>query len=133
MTSMQQSGIQVEEPEQCLSIVHSFKMELTILDHLPLILQRRYFGPQRGKPQTTTSRLAKKKQPTTMEHIIHIERDIEDVFPEFDLFTDVKVGHMVAMNTSNENRESNIPFFLEKVAVLKNVSSTSGSMKIIWY
>ena len=40
---------------------------------------------------------------------------------------------MVAMNTSNEDRELGIPFFLGKVAVRKNVSSTLRSMKIIWY
>ena len=111
----------------------SFEKGSTILDHLPSILQRRYFGPRREKPQTTTSRPAKKKQPTTMEYIIHTEKDIEDVFPKFDLFTNVKAEHMVAMNISNEDRESSIPFFLGNVAVLKNVSSTSGSMKIIWY
>ena len=102
-------------------------------DHLPPILQRGYFGPRWGKPKTTTSRPAKKQKPTTTEHIIHTKRDIEDIFPEFDPFIDVKAGHMVAMNTNNEDRESGIPFFLGKVAVLKNVSSTSGSMKIKWY
>ena len=81
----------------------------------------------------TTSRLAKKQRPSTTEPIIATERDVENVFPEFDLFTDVKVGYMVAMNTSNEDRESGIPFFLGKVAVRKNVSSTLGSMKIIRY
>ena len=75
----------------------------------------------------------KKQRPSTTEPIITIERDLEDVFPKFDLFTEVKVGHMVAMNTSNEDRKLGIPFFLGKVAVRKNVSSTSGSMKIIWY
>ena len=68
-----------------------------------------------------------------MEANIATERDLEDVFPEFDSFIDMKVGHMVAMNTSNEDREAGIPFFLGKVAVRKNVSSTSGLMKIIWY
>ena len=48
----------------------------------------------------TTSRSTKKPRPFTMEASIATERDLEDVFPEFDPFTDVKVGHMVAMNTS---------------------------------
>ena len=47
-----------------------------------------------------------------MEHIISTGKDVEDVFPEFNLFTDVKIGHMVAINTNNEDRESCIPFFL---------------------
>ena len=61
--------------------------------------------------------------PTT-EHVIPIERDLEDVYPKFDPFTNVKARHMVAMNTSNEDRESSISFFLGKVVVLKNVSLT---------
>ena len=68
-----------------------------------------------------------------MEVSIATERDLEDVFPEFDPFTNMKVGHIVAMNTSNEDKESNIPFFLGKLALRKNVSSILGSMKIIWY
>ena len=132
MAFMKKSGTHMEDLEHCPTFVDSFETGSTILDHLPPILQRGCFGPRRGKLQTTTSRPTKKNQPTTTEHIIYIKRDIEEVFPEFDLFTDVEVGHMVAMNTSNEDRESGIPFFLGKVAVLKNVSSTSGSMKIIW-
>ena len=81
----------------------------------------------------TTSRPAKKQRPSTMAHIISTKKELEDLFREFHLFTDVKAGHIVAMNTSIEDRESDIPFFLGKVAVKKNVSLTLGSMKIIWY
>ena len=133
MASMQQSDSNAQDPKQCPSIVDSIETGFTILNHLSPILPRRYFGLRRGKSQTTTSRPAKKQRPTTTEHIISTERDVENVFPKFDLFTDMKVGHMVAMNTSNEDRESGIPFFLGKVAVQKNGSSTSGSIKIIWY
>ena len=108
-------------------------MGTTILNHLPPILPRGYFGLRQGKRQTTTSRPTKKPRPSTIEASIAIERNLEDVFPEFDPFTDVKVSHMVAMNTSNEDRKARIPFFLGKVALQKNVSSTSRSMKIIWY
>ena len=103
------------------------------MNHLPPIMPRGYFGPRQGKPQTTTSRLAKKPRPSYTEASIATKRNLEDVFLEFDSFTDVKVGHMVAMNTSNEDRELGIPFFLGKIALRKNVSLTSGSMKIIWY
>ena len=133
MASMQQSDSNAQDPEHCPSIVESVQTESTVLNHLPSILPRGYFGPRRGKPQTTASRPAKKPRPSTTEASIATEWDLEDVFPEFDPFTDVQVGHMVAMNTSNEDRESSIPFFLGKVALQKNVSSTSGSMKIIWY
>ena len=133
MASMQQSSSHAQEFEHYPSIVDSLEMGSTILDHLSSILQKGSFRPQQGKPQTTTSRPAKKQRPTTMEHIIPTEKDLEDVFLEFDLFTYVKAGHMVAMNTSIEDRESDIPFFLGKVALVKNVSSTLGSMKFIWY
>ena len=39
----------------------------------------------------------------------------------------------MTMNSSNEDRESGIPFFLGRVSGMKNVSLTSGSMRIIWY
>ena len=133
MASMQQSDSHAQDPEHCPSIVDSIETGSIILNHLPPILQRGYFRPRWEKPQMTTSRPAKKQRPTTTEHIISTKRDLEDIFPEFDPFTDVKAGHMVAMNISNEHREVGIPFFLGKIAVRKNVSSTSGSMNIIWY
>ena len=133
MVSMQQSDSNAQDPEHCLSIIDSIETGSKILNHLPPIMPRGYFGPRCGKPQTTTSRSAKKQRPSTTEPSIATERDVEDVYPEFDLFTNVKVGHMVAMNINNEDRESGILFFLGKVAVRKTVSSTSGSMKIIWY
>ena len=131
MASIQQSDSHAQDLEHCPSIVDLLEMGSIILDHLPPILQRGYFGPRWEKLQTTTSRPAKKQRPTTTEHIIPIERDLEDVFPEFDPYTDVKAGHMVAMNINYEDRESDILFFLGKIAILKNVSLTSGCMKII--
>ena len=132
MASMQQSDSNALNLEHCPSIVESVETGTIVLNHLPPILPRGYFGPQQGKPQTTTLRPAKKPRPSTTEANIATEKDLEDVFPEFDPFIDVKVGNM-AMNTSNEDREAGIPFFLGKVALRKNVSSTSRSMKIIWY
>ena len=131
MASMQQNDSNAHNPKHCPSIIESIETGTTVLNHLPPILLRGYFGPRREKPQTIASRPAKKPRPSTTEASIATERDLEDVFPEFDPFIDVKVGHMVAMNTSNEDREAGIPFFLGKIAVQKNVSSTSGSVKII--
>ena len=59
--------------------------------------------------------------------------DLDDPFPEFDPFKDVQVGQFVAMNSSTKDRESGIPFFLGRVLGRKNVSYTSGFMRIIWY
>ena len=59
--------------------------------------------------------------------------DFDDPFLEFDLFKDVEVGQFVTMNSSSEDRESSVPFFLGRVPGMKNVSLTSESMRIIWY
>ena len=37
------------------------------------------------------------------------------------------------MNSSTNDRESGIPFFLGRVLAMKNVSLIGGSMRIIWY
>ena len=39
----------------------------------------------------------------------------------------------MVMNSSNENRESSIPFFPGRVSIVKNISLTLRSMRIIWY
>ena len=105
----------------------------TILEHLPPILQRGYFGPRRGKPQNTTSKPTKKQRTNSKELLPSPNVDLDDPFPEFDPFTDVEVGQFVTMNSSTEDKESGIPFFLGRISGMKNVSTTSGSMKIIWY
>ena len=97
---MQQSHHNAQDPEHCSSIVDSIEMGSTILNHLPPIIPRRYFGPRRGKPQMTTSTPTMKPRPSTTEVSIATEKDLEDIFPEFDPFTDMEVGHMVAINTS---------------------------------
>ena len=97
----------------------------TVLDHLPPILQRGYFGPRRGKPQNTTSKPTKKQRPNSKEFSPLSNVDFDDPFPEFDPFKDVEVGQFVTMNSSTEDRESGIPFFLGRVSGMKNVSTTS--------
>ena len=52
---------------------------------------------------------------------------------EFDPFKDVQVGQFVTMNSSSEDKESGIPFFLRRVSGMKNMSLSSESMRIIWY
>ena len=39
----------------------------------------------------------------------------------------------MTMNSSREDRESGILFFLGRMLGMKNVSLTLGSMRIIWY
>ena len=57
----------------------------------------------------------------------------ENPFPEFDPFTDVQVGHFVAMNTSIEDREVGIPFFLGKVIKVRGHSIKTKTMMVSWY
>ena len=53
MASMQQSDSNAQDLEHCPSIIESVETGTTILNHLPPILPRGYFGPRREKPQTT--------------------------------------------------------------------------------
>ena len=131
--SMARHGNALEEPQLLQSNADTLETGSTVLDHLPSILQRGYFGPRRGKPQNATSRPTKKHRPNTKELLPSPNVDLDDPFPEFDPFKDVQVGQFVTMNSSSEDRELGILFFLGRVSGLKNVTLTSGSMRIIWY
>ncbi|KAG0571205.1 hypothetical protein KC19_6G219400 [Ceratodon purpureus] len=54
-------------------------------------------------------------------------------YSEFDPFNDVKVGHFVAMNSNIDDMRLGILFFLGKVKAIRNVSTKSRCMKVIWY
>ena len=131
--SFERNGCDLEEPQPLLSNADTVGTGSTILDNLPPILERGYFGPKKRKPQNTTSKPAKKQRRLTKDLLTVTNVDLDDPFLEFDPFKDVQVGQFVAMNSSTEDRESGIPFFLGRVSGRKNVSHTSGSMRIIWY
>ena len=131
--SIKQNVCTLEETQPLPSNVDTVGMRSTILDHLPPILERGYFGARKGKPQNTTSKPANKQQRLTKEVLIVTNVDLDDSFPEFDPFKDLQVGHFVVMNSSTEDTESCIPFFLRQVSGRKNVSHTSSSIRIIWY
>ena len=57
----------------------------------------------------------------------------ENPLPEFDSFTNVQIGYFVAMNTSIEDREADIPFFLGKVIKLRGHSIKTKTMMVTWY
>ena len=130
---MECHGNALERPQLLLSNAGTLERGSTVLDHLPPILQKGYFGPRRGKPQNTTLNPTKKQRPNTKEVLPSPNVDLDDPFSEFNPFKNVEVGQFVTMNSSSEDRESGIPFFLERVLGMKNVSLTSGSMRIIWY
>ena len=131
--SREQDGNALDGSQPLRSNASIVETGSTVLEHLPPILQRGYFGPRRGKPQNKTSKPTKKQRPNSKELSPSPNVDVDDPFPEFDPFTDVEVGQFVTMNSSTEDKESGIPFFLGRVSGMKNVSTTSGSMKIIWY
>ena len=131
--SIERNGCDVGEPQPLPSNADTVGTRSIILDHLPPILERGYFGPRKGKPQNITSKPAKKQRRLTKELLTVTNVDLDDPFPEFDPFKDVQVRQFVAMNSSTEDRESGIPFYLGWVSGRKNVSHTSGSMRIIWY
>ena len=133
ITSMDQHGSAVKEPQPLQLTARTLETGSTVLDHLLPILQRGYFGPRRGKPRNLTLKPTKKQRPNTTEVLPSPNIDLDDPFPEFDPFKDIQVGQFVTMNSSSEDRESDIPFFLGRVSEIKNVSPTSRFMRIIWY
>ena len=63
--SMDQHSSALKEPQPLQLTAGTLETGSTVLDHLPPILQRGYFGPRRGKPQNITSRPTKKQRPNT--------------------------------------------------------------------
>ena len=57
--SMEQHGSALEEIQPLPSNIDTLEIGSTILDHLPLILEKEYFEPRQGKPQNTTSKPSK--------------------------------------------------------------------------
>ena len=104
-----------------------------LLHNLPPVECREYFGPRRQKLRDNSSRPTKKQRTTPMELCTIEEAATENPFLEFDPFTDVKVRYFVAMNTSIEDREADIPFFLEKVIKLRGHSMKTKTMMVTWY
>ena len=104
-----------------------------LLQNLPLLERREYFDPRRQKLHNNSSRSTKKQRTTPTELCTIKEATNENPFPEFDPFTDVQVGYFVAMNTSIEDREVGIPFFLEKIIKLRGHSIKTKSMMVTWY
>ena len=104
-----------------------------LLWNLPPLECREYFGPRRQKPHDNSSTPTKKQRTTPMELCTIKEATNENPFPEFDSLTDVQVGYYVAMNTSIEDREAGIPFFLGKVIKLKDHSIKTKTIMVTWY
>ena len=99
--------ITTEYVESSTNASSSSRREATnLLRNLSLVECREYFGPRRQKPCDNSSRPTKKQRTTPMELCTIKEAAIENPFPKFDPFTNVKVGYIVAMNTSIEDERS---------------------------
>ena len=101
-----------------------------LLRNLPPLECREYFGLRRQKLRDNSSRPTKKQRTTPMELCTIKEAVNENPFPEFDPLTDVQVGYFVAINTSIEDREASIRFFLEKVIKLRGHSIKIKNMMV---
>ena len=106
---------------------------MDLLWNLPPLECREYFGLRRQKPHDNSLRPTKKQRTTPTELCTIKEAANENPFPEFDPLIDVQVGYFVAMNTSIEDREAGIPFFLGKVIKLRGHSIKTKTMMVTWY
>ena len=111
----------------------SSREAMDLLRNLPPLECREYFGLRRQKLRDNSSRPTKKQRTTPTELCTIKEATNENPFLEFDPLTDVQVGYFVAMNTSIEDREANIPFFLGKVIKLRCHSIKTKTMMVTWY
>ena len=123
--------ITTEYVESSTNGASSSRTEATnLLHNLPPVECREYFGSRRQKPRDNSSKPTKKRRTTPMELCTIKEAANENPFPEFDPLTYVQVGYFVAMNTSIEDREVGIPFFLEKVIKLRGHSIKTKTMMV---
>ena len=95
----------------------------TILNHLPTVQERGYFGPRRHKPRNKSSKPTRKQRHVRTAHVTSLEETTSDPYPKFDPFNDVKVGHFVAMNNNIDDTRLGIPFYLGMVKATRNVST----------
>jgi hypothetical protein len=56
----------------------------------------------------------------------------EDRFPAFNLETNIRVGHFVALNVEQEELRASVPFYVEKVLEFGK-GRWAEKMKVIWY
>ena len=76
--------------------------------------------------QNTSSRPPKKQQNILKQHIASPKIDDKNHLPKFNPFKDVKVDHIVAINSGTSDKELEISIYLQKVSTMKNVISSSG-------
>ena len=96
---------------------------------------RGYFGPPRNKPAIVPGMRAPRGRATSASPLIggaSTSKGGKDRFPTFNLETDIRVGHFVALSIEHEELHVGIPFYIRKVLEFGK-GRWGEKMKVIWY
>jgi hypothetical protein len=112
-----------------------------VLHSLPPVLVSDYFGPRSQMPKNhrvrkvshTRERGREHRQNQTNATRAHPITSVANPIAMLDLHKEVEIGMFVAMETSDEDMDNGIPFFIGKV--LKTVAQTTsdGEAQVLWY
>ena len=115
MNGVEDSALEVQvRMEDRLSLVEVG----LIMGTMPNPEARGYFRPCRNRPAIVPRTRAPGKKATTASLLsigagTNVRR--EDRFPAFNLETNIRVGHFVALSVEQEELHVGVPFYLEKV------------------
>jgi hypothetical protein len=96
---------------------------------------RGYFGPCRSRPATIPSTRAPRRRATSASLLTvgaGTNAGGEDRFPAFNLETDIRVGHFVALSVEQEELRAGVSFYVGKVLEFGK-GRWVEKMKVIWY
>jgi hypothetical protein len=106
-----------------------------IMATMPDPKARGYFGPRRSRPTTIPGTRAPRRRATSTSPVTvgaGTNAGGEDRFPAFNLGTDIRVGHFVALIVEQEELRAGVPFYVGKVLEFGN-GRWAEKMKVIWY
>jgi hypothetical protein len=106
-----------------------------IMVMMPDLEARGYFGPCRSRPATIPSTRAPRRRATSTSPVTVGARTNaggEDHFPTFNLETDIRVGHFVALSVDQEELRAGVLFYVGKVLEFGK-ERWAEKMKVIWY
>ena len=125
--------ISIEYVESSINAASSSSREATdILRNLQLLECKEYFGSRRQKLHDNSVRPTRSKEQHLWSSVQLTKQPMKIHFQNLIYFTHVQVWHFVAMNTSIEDREVDIPFFLRKVIKLRGHSIKTKTMMVSW-
>jgi hypothetical protein len=106
-----------------------------IMATMPDPKARGYFGPRRRRPATIPGTRAPRRITTSTSPVTvgaGTSTGGEDRFPAFNLGTDIRVGHFVALTVEQEELRAGVPFYVGKVLEFGN-GRWAEKMKVISY